>query len=247
MVDRRWFAAGLGLVAGGIVLAARREDDADATDPSWIARRYDRLAGTYDLLAAPYEWIDGRRLARRGIDLLRLEAGDTAVALGTGTGWSLPLLADEVGPTGRVAGIDLSPGMLREARQRVEEAGVSARTDLVVGDMRDAELPPDTAGVLAAFSAEMVTDHQQLVEHLIDQLPGGARVAFTGLREPEAWPGWLAALGVQVNRVFGTRQFHRDMTPWQPLLDNLDDTTYEEDFGGAIYLAVGTVPDADGA
>lgn len=247
MVDRRWFAAGLGLLAGGITFAARRWDPSDVTDPSWIARRYDRLAGAYDVLAAPYDWIDGRRLARRGITRLRLETGDTAVVLGAGTGWSLPLLADEVGPTGRVVAIDLSQGMLRKAQKRVERAGVSDRVDLVVGDMRNAELPPHADGVLAAFSVEMITDHEQLVQHLLGQLPEGARLAFAGLREPESWPGWLTTLGVQANRVFGTRELHRDMTPWQPLLDNLDDTSYEEDFGGAVYLAVGTVPESYGA
>ena len=158
MVRGRWLVAALGLLATGALLATKRDDD--VTDASWIARRYDRIAAAYDLLAAPYDWIDGRRLARRAIAELRLAPGDTAVALGTGTGWSLPLLADDVGPTGRVVGIDLSEGMLQRARRRVDRAGISDRVDLVVADMRHVELPPDTRGVLAAFSAEMVTDHR---------------------------------------------------------------------------------------
>lgn len=240
MVRRRWIAVGLGLLTTGALVAARRDDD--VTDATWIARRYDRIAATYDLLAAPYDWLDGRRLARRAIAELRLASGDTAVALGTGTGWSLPLLADAVGPSGRVVGIDLSEGMLRQARQRVDRAGVSGRVDLVVADMRHVELPPDTDAVLAAFSAEMVIDHAGLIDHLRRQLAPGARMAFTGLREPEDWPDWLVRLGIEANRVFGTRPLHRDLAPWQPLLDHLDDTTYEQDFGGAVYLAAGTVP-----
>lgn len=242
VVSHRWIATGVGLLAAGIMLAARRDAESNAADPLWIARRYDRLADAYDLLVAPYDWIDGRRLARRGVAQLRLEPGDTAIALGTGTGWALPLLAEAVGSAGRVVGIDLSEGMLRKARARVVRAGVSNWVELVVGDMREAQLPPDTAGVLAAFSAEMVTDHQQLVEHLLRQLPPGARLAFSGLREPRGWPDWLVRVGVEANRIFGTRQMHRDMTPWRPILDLLDDATYEEDFGGAVYLAVGTVP-----
>lgn len=243
MVRRRWLVAALGLLATGALLATRR--NADVTDASWIAHRYDRIAAAYDHLAAPYDWIGGRRLARRAIAELRLAPGDTAVALGTGTGWSLPLLADDVGPTGRVVGIDLSVGMLQRARRRVDRAGISDRVDLVVADMRHVELPSDTRGVLAAFSAEMVTDHRQLVGHLRRQLSPGARMAFTGLREPEAWPDWLVRLGIAANRIFGTRPLHRDMAPWQPLLDHLDDTTYEQDFGGVVYLAAGTVPGAE--
>ena len=243
MVRRRWLVAALGLLATGALLATRR--NADVTDASWIAHRYDRIAAAYDHLAAPYDWIGGRRLARRAIAELRLAPGDTAVALGTGTGWSLPLLADDVGPTGRVVGIDLSVGMLQRARRRVDRAGISDRVDLVVADMRHVELPSDTRGVLAAFSAEMVTDHRQLVGHPRRQLSPGARMAFTGLREPEAWPDWLVRLGIAANRIFGTRPLHRDMAPWQPLLDHLDDTTYEQDFGGVVYLAAGTVPGAE--
>jgi demethylmenaquinone methyltransferase/2-methoxy-6-polyprenyl-1,4-benzoquinol methylase len=246
MVRRTWLVAALGLVgAGAAISVACDEGDDDVTDASWIADRYDRLAALYDVLAAPYDWIDGRRLVRRAVAELGLAPGDTAVALGTGTGWSLPLLAEAVGPNGRVVGVDLSEGMLRRARARVEQAGVGDRVDLMVADMRTADLPADTSGVLAAFSAEMVTDHQQLVDHLRRQLPAGARIAFAGLREPEAWPDWLVRLGIAANRIFGTRPLHRDMAPWQPLLDHLDDTTYEQDFGGAVYLAVGTVPGAE--
>lgn len=239
----RWLAAGLGILGAVAAIAAvRRDADADVTEASWIAQRYDRLAGVYDLLAAPYEWIDGRRLVRRAIAELRLDAGDTAVALGTGTGWSLPLLAEAVGPSGRVVGVDLSEGMLRRARVRVERAGVADRADLTVADMRTVELPADTDGVLAAFSAEMVSDHDQLVEHLIGQVGPGTRIAFTGLRDPSGWPDWLVAAAVTLNRAFGTRQFHRQLTPWRSILEGLDDTAYHEDFGGAVYLAVGSTP-----
>lgn len=236
----RWLVAGLGIL--GAVAAVRREADVDVTEASWIAPRYDRLAGVYDMLAAPYDLIGGRRLVRLAIAELRLAPGDTAVALGTGTGWSLPLLAAAVGPSGRVVGVDLSEGMLRRARARVERAGVADRVDLIVADMRTVELPADTDGVLAAFSAEMVSDHDQLLEHLIGQLGPGTRIAFTGLRDPSGWPDWLVAAAVTLNRAFGTRQFHRQLTPWRPILERLDDTDYHEDFGGAVYLAVGSTP-----
>jgi trans-aconitate methyltransferase len=154
----------------------------------------------------------------------------------------LPLLADEVGPEGRVVAVDLSAGMLDRARRRAEESGVADRLEFVRADMRDVELPGDTAGVLGAFSVEMVPDHDALLDHLVDQVSPGTRIAFSGLREPEGWPDWLVSVAVAANRAFGTRQLHRDLTPWRPVLDRLDDTTYAEDFGGALYLAAGTVP-----
>lgn len=229
-------------VAGAAAVLVRRARGEVVTSPSWIAGRYDRLAPVYDTLAAPYQWIGGRRLAGDAIDALCLAPGDTVVALGCGTGWSLPALVEQVGPTGHVIGVDLSRGMLRRARSRVDRAGVSGRVELVEADMRQVGLPDDTAGVLAAFSAEMVTDHDALVAHLVSQLRGGARIAFCGLREPEdGWPEWMLRLGRELNRVFGVRELHRDLTPWRAVIGQLDDTSYREDLGGVVYLAAGTV------
>lgn len=229
------------LIGTAVALRGSDEDD-DVTSASWIEQRYDRLARLYDLWAAPYEWINGRQLARRGIHELHLQPGDTVVALGAGTGWSLPLLADEVGVDGRVVAVDLSEGMLDRARRRVEEADVADRVEFVRADMRDVELPDDTAAIFGAFSVEMVPDHDALLDHLVDQVSPGTRIAFSGLREPEDWPDWLVSVAVAANRAFGTRQLHRDLTPWRSVLAALEDTTYAEDFGGALYLAAGTVP-----
>ena len=249
-MQRRSHWAGIAALAAVTVVVAqtRRRSTADTavTSSDWIASRYDRLAPVYDLLAAPYQWIGGRRLVPEAVDALQLQPGATAVALGCGTGWSLPPLADRVGPTGTVIGIDLSTKMLQRARSRVDRLGVGDRVHLVEADMRHVELPDTTAGVLAAFSAEMITDHEALVRHLSAQLKPGARIAFCGLRDPNRdLPDWFIRPAIAVNRVFGVRELHRDLTPWTPLLARLENSTYDEGFAGMVYLAVGTVPEHD--
>ena len=51
----------------------------------------------------------------------RLEPGETVLDLGSGAGFDCFLAADEVGETGQVIGVDMTPDMLERARQTATE------------------------------------------------------------------------------------------------------------------------------
>ena len=94
------------------------------------ARRYDRLAPLT------------RRLRRRAVGRLQLRAGQTVIDVACGTGLTFALLADQIGPDGSLVGIDLSPEMLSQARERVTAAlaGDDSRqpdVGYLVGKVRD--------------------------------------------------------------------------------------------------------------
>ncbi|GAB3020285.1 arsenite methyltransferase [Natronobiforma cellulositropha] len=52
-----------------------------------------------------------------------LEPGETVLDLGSGGGFDCFLAADEVGPDGRVIGVDMTPEMLERARANAAESG----------------------------------------------------------------------------------------------------------------------------
>ena len=54
-----------------------------------------------------------------------LEAGQTVLDLGSGAGIDCFLAAQQVGETGRVIGVDMTPQMLERARANAEKAGIS--------------------------------------------------------------------------------------------------------------------------
>lgn len=91
---------------------------------------YDRISRWYDLLAGGFE--KGPREA--GVRTLAPRAGDTVLEIGFGTGHAIVALAELVGASGRVYGIDISEGMLAVTRSRVEAAGVAGRVVLACGD-----------------------------------------------------------------------------------------------------------------
>lgn len=93
---------------------------------------FDRFAPFYDNDYRHYS--DDIQLV---VDLAQ-DSGESALELGCGTGRVLiPLAA-----TGcRVAGVDNSPALLALARRKAELAGVTARLQLIEGDLRSFSLP----------------------------------------------------------------------------------------------------------
>jgi ubiquinone/menaquinone biosynthesis C-methylase UbiE len=75
---------------------------------------------------------DFRPMIEAGIEALRLRAGSRVLDVGCGPGAVMPLLAERVGPAGRVAGVDLSRQLVAEAHRRFR--GTDLPVEIRVGD-----------------------------------------------------------------------------------------------------------------
>ena len=106
--------------------------DTNATHHESNRHFYDRIANAYDLLADANE----RAARQAGVQALALKAGEVVLELGFGTGNEVIDLAGLVGATGKVAGIDISSGMLAVTNRKLAAANLSTPVDLRVGDAR---------------------------------------------------------------------------------------------------------------
>ncbi len=96
-----------------------------------VARRsYNQLSRVYDWLSGSSEW----RFVKYGLAMLDVAPGEHVLEIGYGTGHALCALANSVGESGHVAGLDLSPGMQAVAERRLEIAGLQQRVTLECGD-----------------------------------------------------------------------------------------------------------------
>jgi ubiquinone/menaquinone biosynthesis C-methylase UbiE len=111
------------------------------------------------------------------VDLAR-EAEGTLVELAVGNGRVAIPVARETGR--RVIGIDLSPAMLQQARERAAGAGVDL--DLREGDMRDLTLDEPAALIYCPFRALLHlptwADRRRTFERVVASLQPGGRFAW---------------------------------------------------------------------
>jgi ubiquinone/menaquinone biosynthesis C-methylase UbiE len=95
-----------------------------------IARAYDVLAPIYDRLVARWE----APTYAHTLYALAPESGERVLDVGCGPGHLLAMVAPTVGPEGDVYGLDVAPGMLESATQRL--AALDAPAALYRGDAR---------------------------------------------------------------------------------------------------------------
>lgn len=117
-------------------------------------RWYTRIAPVYDLVCRPLY----AKPRRRAIEAMELGGGERVLEVGCGTGLNLAQIAEEVGPRGRVLGVDATWGMLRRAHRRVERLELD-RVRLHEGDL----LEPPMAALKGILMKHLGTAHPDVV------------------------------------------------------------------------------------
>src|SRR3990172_11940507 len=87
-----------------------------------VGAMFDRIAPVYDGMNAIISGFQEPRWRRRAVAATGLRPGMAAIDVATGTGKLARSLADRVGPFGRVVGVDVSAGMLEQARDAGSDA-----------------------------------------------------------------------------------------------------------------------------
>ena len=208
---------------------------------------YQSGAKFYDLTTILYRMIGLRMKAYRALAIknLSLQRGERVIELGCGTGLNFPALLDEIGPEGRLIGVDLTPGMLDIARLRVERSGWR-NVELIQSDIAAYDFPPEVNGVLATGLFGYITEYNRVIEAASQALvPGGHLVILDG-KQPEKLPAWLFKIVLRLGRPFGFTPEYFKVKPWESVERYLQETSFEEMYGGLIYISSGTAAVSDG-
>ena len=123
------------------------------------------------------------------LEHLELQTGETVVDLGSGAGIDALIAARQVGPDGKVIGVDMTPEMLAAARRNAEAAGAE-HVDFREGRLED--LPVDDATVDALTSncvINLVPDKALVFTEIARVLRPGGRLVVSDIVLDGALPG----------------------------------------------------------
>jgi demethylmenaquinone methyltransferase/2-methoxy-6-polyprenyl-1,4-benzoquinol methylase len=202
------------------------------------ARHYDVTSRLYPVPGYPQR---AQRL--RAVKALRLHPGDSVIDVACGTGLNFPLLQQEVGPGGRIIGVDLTDAMLAQAQDRIAANGWS-NVSLVQADAAGFEFPAEVSAILSTYAMTQVPECADVIAHGAKALCPGGRWVVLDLKVPGRTPGWLAGLGTAVVRRFASIDQWIMRRPWDEIRGAMDaelaDFSWTELFFGTAFLAAGS-------
>lgn len=120
------------------------------------------------------------RIVDRMLELAHLKAGETLYDLGCGDGRILIAAAEKYKV--KAVGVEISPKLVAEARENIQNAGLSDQASVIKGDLLETDL--SDADVVTIYLATSV--NQKLKPRLERFLKAGARV----ISHDYAVPGW---------------------------------------------------------
>src|SRR3989344_4076034 len=132
---------------------AKKNEILRVTRPKEQARAaYNKLSRWYDVIAGYFE----KKPRELALQKLNVAEGEKVLEIGFGTGHCMLALAQLVGNSGKVYGIDISEGMLNITKQRISEAGLSERVGLRRGDATELPFESDTfSAIFMSFTLEL--------------------------------------------------------------------------------------------
>jgi demethylmenaquinone methyltransferase/2-methoxy-6-polyprenyl-1,4-benzoquinol methylase len=203
-------------------MTATRED---------VVEKYRRYASTYDRrtsLAAS--------LRQRAIGRLQLRRGDVVLDVACGTGINFEEIEAGVGEDGRLIGIEISPDMAVQARERVQ-TNRWKNVLLLESSAEKAQIPEDVDAILFSFTHDVLRSRSAL-ENVFRHSNPGVRVAATGSK----WAAWWAfpanAYTWYIARNYVTT-FEGFGRPWTLLAEHVPDLQVDSFLLGATYVAWG--------
>jgi demethylmenaquinone methyltransferase / 2-methoxy-6-polyprenyl-1,4-benzoquinol methylase len=231
----------------------------DPADAAYVAAVFDEIAPVYDRLGSILSLGLERRWRTAVVEMAGIRPGDAAIDVAAGTGKLAEVLADRVGPFGRVVAVDLSPEMVQRGTANTRDL---VQLEFMLGDA--VALPFEDArfdAATIAFGLGTLPDLAAGLKELRRVVrPGGRVVCLEPTMPSPRWWGRiyhrtarrLAPLAVSVA---GRREAYRRLAS---LVQNVPDADTLADVMraaglvevghrrlglGAVALHVGTAPE----
>jgi ubiquinone/menaquinone biosynthesis C-methylase UbiE len=225
--------------------AAAKSGLLENRDSDGLISLYRKRAKRYDWSTLLLYFVGFRHWAcrKRAIHSLALNPCATVVDLGCGTGLNFSLLQEQVGPRGRIIGVDLTDAMLDEAAARIA-ANRWSNIELVKSDAANYVFPSGADGILSTFALTLVPEFDEVIRNGALALQPGKRFVILDFKRPSGWFMDKAAplLAKLLTGPFGGTIEMASRKPWQSLEKHLALIRFTNLYLGGAYIAVGEKP-----
>jgi SAM-dependent methyltransferase len=169
-----------------------------------------------------------------------MRPGEVVIDLGSGAGFDCFLAAQQVGPTGRVIGVDMTHEMLAKARENAGKIG-AANVEFRLGELEHLPVAENTADVIISNCViNLVPDKAQVFREAFRVLKPGGRLAVSDVINVRPLPAelvsdptllcgcvagaapdteieaWLAAAGFAGVRITQKAESREPISNWAP-------------------------------
>ena len=117
---------------------------------------------------------------------MRIQPGMTICDLGAGNGYHSILMAEEVGPEGKILAIDIQPEMLALLKERANAAGVS-NIETILGATDNPNIPSGACDLLLMVDVyHEISAPAAMLNHIRQSLSDNGMVVLVEYREEDA-------------------------------------------------------------
>lgn len=154
------------------------------TKKAQVGRMFDVIAPRYDFMNRFLSAGIDQRWRRRAIRLLQPDQPQYLLDVATGTA-DMALLAARMLKPERIAGIDISEGMLAKGREKVQRDGLQSTITLYTGDSETINFPNDTFdAVTVAFGVRNFENLERGLQEIFRVMKPGAQVVVLEFSQP---------------------------------------------------------------
>jgi demethylmenaquinone methyltransferase/2-methoxy-6-polyprenyl-1,4-benzoquinol methylase len=206
---------------------------------------YRKKAKHYDIVTrlSPVPGYPEKVLRLRALRALDLRPGDTVVDVACGTGLNFAHIQEQIGPDGRIVGVDLTDAMLARAQRRIETHGWR-NVSLVQSDAAAFEFPAEVDAIVSTYALTQVPECGDVIAHGAAALSAGGRWVVLDLKAPSNLPPWLMRLGTGSVRPFAAIDQWLLRRPWEAIRTAMEKdlvgVTWNEPVFGTAFLATGS-------